>query len=277
MNGLSFIIPSVGKSDKLDTLINQINLISFKKEIILVDNSSNKLLSKKYSKSKKCKYVYENKSGTSFARNKGANEAKYNMLVFLDDDIVLSSDFQNLDFNQLYDDKSCGIAGGKVIVNNIPSYLPKKYFYIAGVKDYGDNLLNLPKYKYLGGCLLIIKKEVFNKVNGFDTDFGHNKKIKGANEDIIIQELVRKIGLKVMYMPKATVYHFWNEDEKYAIERVRTQGIVDRITDKKYFSFRFLLKLIKYKLFIFIYNNKTNLPKEKLYDLERYKSYVNSK
>ena len=80
-----------------------------------------------------------------------------------------------------------------------------------------------------------------------------------------------------MYLPEAAVYHFWNEDEQTAIKRIKKQGMVDRMTDRKYFYIRMILKLIKYNIFIFIHSNKLNLPKEKLYDLERYKSYVNSK
>ena len=58
---------------------------------------------------------------------------------------------------------------------------------------------------------------------------------------------------------------------------MRRQGIVDRMKDQKYFRFRMVLKLIKYKLFIMIFKNKNNLSREKIYDLERYMSYVNSK
>ena len=274
---LSFIISSIGKSDRLDHLINQIDSMFYNKEIILVDNSRNKLLYKKYYKSSKCRYIYEGNQGTSYARNTGAKEAKNEMLIFLDDDIVLSDNFRNIDFLSLYKDEKFGIAGGKIIVSNKPKYLPKKYTYLAGEKDFGNKLINMPSYHYLGGCLLIIKKKTFDLFKGFDVQFGHQGNIIGANEDIIFQELIRKAGLKVVYIPEATVYHFWNENEAKALERVRKQGIVDRMTDEKYFKSRMILKLVKYKIFIFIFKNNKKLSKEMQYDLERYKSYVNSK
>lgn len=277
MISLSFIISSIGMSNKLEKLINQVDSMFSNKEIILVDNSKNKLLYKQYSKSSKCKYVYESNQGTSFARNKGAKLAKNEILIFLDDDILLSDSFKDIDFSFLYNDKKFGIASGKIIVNNKPKYLPKKYAYLSGEKDFGDKLINVPSYKYLGGCLLIIKKETFNLFKGFDENFGHQGTIIGANEDVIFQELIRKSGFHVVYIPEAAVYHFWEEDEQTAIERVRRQGIVDRMADQKYFRFRMVLKLIKYKLFIMIFKNKNNLSREKIYDLERYMSYVNSK
>lgn len=274
MNGLSFIIASLGKSDKLEQLINQIDSMFSNKEIILVDNSSNKKLYKKYSSNKKCKYIHENRLGSSFARNAGAKIAKYNLLIFMDDDIIIDSSFKNVDLKKINEDASFGIGGGKIIVNNIPKYLPHKYTYLAGEKNYGNKVLELPKYKYLGGCILIIKKKVFNEVNGFDIEFGHSGNNLGANEDVIIQELIRKKGYKVKYLPNIIVYHFWNEDESIALNRIKKQGIADRMTDRKYFKTRMILKLIKYKFFIFINSNKKELSKEKLYDLERYKSYV---
>ena len=274
---LSFIISSIGKSGKLDNLINQINAWFENKEIILVDNSQDKVLYEKYFNSDKCKYVYEEKSGLSFARNRGAMEAIYDMLIFLDDDVVLGDDFKSADFKLLYDDCHFGIAGGKIVVSEIPNYLPEKYTYLAGEKDYGDEVIVMPKYKYLGGCTLVIRKDVFNKLGAFDVNFGHNSNNIGANEDVIMQEMVRKKGLKVIYDPRLLVYHFWNEKEDKAILRVRKQGVVDRITDKKYFTFRMILRLIKYNIFIMINGNKNNLPSEKKYDLERYRSYVKGK
>ena len=85
MINLSFIISSIGQSNRLDDLINQIDSMFYNKEIILVDNSRNKVLFKQYYKSPKCKYVYESNPGLSFARNKGAKEAKNEILIFLDD------------------------------------------------------------------------------------------------------------------------------------------------------------------------------------------------
>lgn len=277
MINLSFIISSIGQSNRLDNLINQIDSMFSNKEIILVDNSSNKILFKQYYKNFKCKYVYERNQGVSFARNKGAQEAKNEILIFLDDDIVLDDNFKNIDFSSLYNDEKFGIAGGKIIVNNKPKYLPKKYTYLAGEKNFGDKLINMPNYHYLGGCLLIIKKKTFDLFKGFDVHFGHQGDAIGANEDVIFQELIRKAGLNVVYIPDATVYHFWNENETKAIERVKKQGVADRMTDKKYFKIRMILKLIKYKIFIFTFKNNNNLSKEKQYDLERYISYVNSK
>lgn len=274
---LSFIISSIGKSDRLDNLINQIYSWFDNKELILVDNSRDKVLYEKYFNNDKCKYVYEKKAGLSFARNRGALEAKYDMLIFLDDDVVLGDNFKSASFKSLYDNHDFGIAGGKIVVNEIPDYLPEKYTYLAGEKDYGDEVIVMPKYKYLGGCTLVMRKDVFNKIGGFDINFGHNGNNIGANEDVIMQEMIRKKGLKVIYDPQFLVYHFWNEEEDKAILRVRKQGIVDRITDKKYFTFRMILRLIKYNIFIMINGNRKNLSNEKKYDLERYRSYVKGK
>lgn len=271
MNGLSFIISSIGNSERLNNLINQIDIMFKNKEIILVDNSKDKKLFEKYSRNKKCKYIHEKNSGSSYARNRGAKESKYEMLIFLDDDIILSNNFNKLDFSLLYHDNKFGLAGGKIIVDEIPHYLPKKYRYLAGEKDYGNKTIDLPKYKYLGGCLLIIKKCVFEKIGGFDVNFGHSGKTIGANEDVLIQDMIHQLNLKIKYLPQASVFHFWSEDESKALEKIKIQGISDEQLDWKYNRLRHYLKMLKYYLYIFL-NKKRD--KQTKYDIIRYKAYI---
>ena len=198
---VSYIISSIGKSRKLNELLNSLIKHLNGNEIILIDNSENKAL-QQYKKNKAIHYYHEEKTGLSNARNRGAKEASNELLVFLDDDIIPKSSFFKA-LNSYANNKSLkAIVGGKIIPKEIPKFLPIKYQYIAGMKNFGDDKKILPKYKYLGGCLLVMTKETFNKVNGFNNNFGHDGSKLSANEDVLIQDIARKDGINMIYDPK---------------------------------------------------------------------------
>lgn len=271
---ISYIISSIGKSKQLnkllDTLINHLD----ENEIILIDNSKNKML-QQYKKNKMIHYCHEEKTGLSNARNRGVSEASNDMLVFLDDDIIPQSSFFETLSGYANNKSLEAIVGGKIIPKKVPKYLPIKYQYIAGMKDFGDDKKTLPKYKYLGGCLLVMTKETFNKVNGFNNDFGHDGSKLGANEDVLIQDFAQKNSIKIIYDPNLYVIHYWNGNYESTIKRIEIQGKSDYLLDKKYHKIRLILKLIKYRLFIAIKKKSSDLTD--IYDIVRYKSYVNYK
>lgn len=271
MQKISYIISSIGKSEKLNELLNIIMENINDNELILIDNSKEGIL--KYLKeNNNVRYYHEKESGLSNARNRGAKEATNELLVFLDDDILPNKNFfkkvEEYANTQLLD----AIIGGKIIPNNIPQYLPKKYHYMVGLKNYGNKKISLPKYKYLGGCLLMMSKRVFNKLNGFNIFFGHNGESIGANEDVIIQDLAHKNNFQIIYDPSLIVKHYWRGTHESILNRLQIQGQSDCIVDKKYHKIRLVLKYIKYNLFILIKRRSNN--KEDIYDIVRYKSYV---
>jgi glucosyl-dolichyl phosphate glucuronosyltransferase len=271
---VSYIISSIGKSRKLNELLNSLIKHLNENEIILIDNSENKAL-QQYKKNKAIHYYHEEKTGLSNARNRGAKEASNELLVFLDDDIIPKSSFFGA-LNSYANNKSLkAIVGGKIIPKEIPKFLPIKYQYIAGMKDFGDDKKILSKYKYLGGCLLVMTKETFNKVNGFNNNFGHDGSKLGANEDVLIQDIARKNDINMIYDPKLYVIHYWTGNYEVAIKRIKIQGKSDYLLDKKYHKIRLFLKLIKYKLFIVLKKKSSDLTD--IYDIVRYKSYVNYK
>ena len=271
---VSYIISSIGNSDKLEALINNIVEHLNDNEIILIDNSFEKKL-EQYSLNKNIKYYHEKSSGISYARNRGAFEAKNQLLVFMDDDIIPQSNFYQ-EINTISKMKHKDfIVGGKIIPNNIPKCLPEKYGYLVGKKDFGNKIKRLKKYNYLGGCLLIMPKTTYNYLNGFSTDYGHKGNIFDANEDVIIQDFAYKKKIDVIYNPNLIVVHYWKGNIDVLFNRIKTQGISDRKVDLKYHKLRFVLKYIKFTLYIF-FLHKSNDETVK-FDIMRYKSYVYNK
>ena len=267
---LSFIISSIGHSKQLDNLINFL-IKNFEYEIVLVDNSVNQKLIH-YQNNERIKYVYEEKQGLSNARNRGIDIAQGSVLVFMDDDIIPKNcwinavkNYKNLSENIL--------VGGKTNVLSQENFLPKKYKYISGEKDFGNNKKVLKK-DYLGGCCLIINKTTILELGKFNALYGHKGKNMGANEDVLLQIKIRKNNGKIIYDPNLLIDHVWKENWEKAINRVKIQGENDRILDEEISPLNVYLKKIKYYIFIKLHKKEKKVNSQNYYDLVRYSAYV---
>lgn len=92
---ISFIVPVYNKKiEELERCISSILMTKkINYEVILIDDGSDDILSKKYKKYATAvgiKYIYQRNRGVSAARNLGINEAEGNYLMFIDaDDYIL--------------------------------------------------------------------------------------------------------------------------------------------------------------------------------------------
>ncbi|MCL2860538.1 MAG: glycosyltransferase [Oscillospiraceae bacterium] len=266
MRTLSIVISSIGKSTKLDELIIFLEK-NFEDEIILVDNSKNGILKGKYG----VKYLHESSQGLSNARNCGWKNASGELILFLDDDIIPNNKFKDAINKHKRVSGSFGIVSGKIIPNKIPDFIPAKYHYIAGYKEFGDEQRLLKKHELFGGCLLLVFKSELEKIGGFNSRYGNVGNTKGANEDVLIQQQLRYLGL--LYDPELQVEHFWEGTEESVIQRVTGQGMYDQKMDKEFFKHRYILKLVKYFFYTKFVKPKDLQTK---YDIIKYKAYVKS-
>jgi glycosyltransferase involved in cell wall biosynthesis len=121
MNGVSVIICCYNSSTRIiETLTNLKNQevpTHINWEIILVDNASNddtSLVATNFWQN--CvipfKIVFEPTAGLSYAREKGIKEAKYEYLLFCDDDNWLDLNYVSRVFELMYRNKHIGALGG---------------------------------------------------------------------------------------------------------------------------------------------------------------------
>lgn len=91
----SFVIPAKNSSNTVsETLESIINLKgNFSFEIIVVDNASSDHTKELVLKFAQCKYYYCDQVGRSYARNFGAKFCHGEYILFIDSDVVLSSDW----------------------------------------------------------------------------------------------------------------------------------------------------------------------------------------
>lgn len=122
------------------------------------------------------KLISTTKRGTSIAKNLGAKESSNEMLIFLDADIIINEKIINKIENTKFD-----LGTIKLIAKE------KKFFWYSFLK-------NLEAKYHSGGGVIFCKKEIFNKIKGF------NENLK-FGEDLNLIKKAKTFG-KYGYIPE---------------------------------------------------------------------------
>lgn len=192
-------------------------------EIIIVDNNSNeenKLLLNTLGED--CRVIFsEENLGFGKANNLASEKAKGQYLFFLNTDTVLMNNSIYELFNCMQTRPDFGVAGGNLynaqgqlchshlmIMPSIQSIirneiLPWRFSYQAKYPNYNYNLDNQPiEVGYITGADFMIRKDIFDKVGGFDKDFFM------YCEESELCNRVRKLGLKIVNCPTSKIIHY---------------------------------------------------------------------
>jgi glycosyltransferase involved in cell wall biosynthesis len=158
--------------------------------------------------------VNENRLGVGFARKRGMLESRGRLIVFLDDDCRLESDWLIEMMNFERDHPRAGAFGGRNTLawEVSPDALCLAYGESLARQDWGDQPFPLPmKGKRLpcGAGLVLRREAVFEA--GYVHDgwlTGRHPKTFGAGEDTEVQILVRRAGWEIWYAPFMRLQHW---------------------------------------------------------------------
>lgn len=197
---VSIIIVNFKGKIFLEGLFSSIKKLTYPNlEIIFVDNSPEEG-NIRYVKENfpKVEVVENNKNlGFSLANNQGAKIAKGEYLFFLNNDTKVNSDALLILVKKMEEDKNIGICGCRMM-----SYDGKRYFHTGiGLDIFGYPVLK-DKIFYVEGSALMIRKELFEKLGGFD------EKYFMFHEDIDLCWRARLLGYKIAVAPEAVIYHY---------------------------------------------------------------------
>ena len=157
----------------LESIYNQ----SHKKfELIVVDDGSDPQYKIHYKKLCKGKYIYQNKSGVSSARNKGLNQAIGKYILFMDSDDYISNDYIEKMLNGIRRNNSKIAIAGMQEMNNKGKKIRKVK--LAALSDKGHDisyyLLNDSQNYMVTGKL--IKKECIGN-SRFNTNMKYSEDV----------------------------------------------------------------------------------------------------
>ena len=146
---ISVIIPTFNRShmisDALESLCRQ-DLPADDFEVLVVDNNSKdetkKVIEQYIAKHQehKIRYVFEERQGDYFARNRGAEEAEGKYLVFTDDDALFDTNYLSTILNLFETYPNVGVVGTRIVVKwegGTPAKWVEPYEYLLGAISYG--------------------------------------------------------------------------------------------------------------------------------------------
>ncbi|HUD44321.1 MAG TPA: glycosyltransferase family 2 protein [Patescibacteria group bacterium] len=186
-------------------------------EYIIVDNFSQdesvSLLQKEVKKYKNFQVLANTKNGGFGAGNNlGEAKAKGKYLLFLNDDTIVEDKGISKMLIYLQEHTKIGALGGKLLnINGTEQSTAGKFYslfsvtlYLLGLQRLGvvdKNPQTIQEVDWLKGALLMIKKDVFEKVGKFD------EHIFMYTEDMELCFRIHLLGLKCIFFPDITIRH----------------------------------------------------------------------
>lgn len=202
-------------------------------------------------------YHLECNQGLSYARNRGIVEAKGNIVVYVDDDATINTEYLTT-YYQFFNANTNVYAAGGPILPVYETEEPKWMSHytrqlITGKLYIGNKTKEFPKGAFPGGGNAAYRKSVFDKVGLFNVDLGRKgTSLIGAEEKDLFDKMTAQ-GIKFFYLPKAILYHIIPASKlteehfdrlTYSIgksEKIRTLSI----SKKKYYS-RLFSEVVKW-------------------------------
>ncbi len=241
----SVIICTHNRADLLPRVISQLRAQDYPTdafEIIVVDNGSTdytaQIIEKFVSEpGVPVRYIAESRIGITFARNRGAEEAYYHYLAYIDDDCSVEPDWllQLVQGFDLHDDVLA--VGGRVVLawdqQKKPAWLgPKLEPWLAAYSHSGTQPRLLEKKVRIIECNMALKREVWHAAGGFlgIEQFGSHH--MAASEVLYLLKHIERQRGKVAFVPGAVVHHHVGKRSRlWFLRRAYWQGVSDGIID----------------------------------------------
>jgi len=224
-------------------------------EIIVIDNNSSdgsiEFIAKNYPKVKIKKL--EKNTGFAYPNNLAAKIANGNLLLFLNNDTIVTPNFLLELVKTINSDPAIAIC---------QSFLLKPDNTVDSSGDFIDTLgrafsskIKQPKFVHIlsaRGASMLVKKEIFFKLGGFD------EKFFVSYEDVDFGWRANISGYDVVLSPKSIVYHFGRQTIKKLNQEIQFHSVknslIIRLTNFE-FSFAFkgiiVLYLVNFMRFFF--------------------------
>jgi glycosyltransferase involved in cell wall biosynthesis len=180
-------------------------------ELIVVDNNSTDntaLIAKEFianNPGTSCRYCFEEKKGLSFARNRGMQEAAYDIISYVDDDAILTTGYIKSMVDFFNSHPGAVGVGGKVVPmyeNGEPAWMSKYLNGFVGRVDFGERVVLFDeKMKYPAGCNMTYTKNILLKAGGF------NNELTFRSDDKYIAYKIKALSDQIYYNPYTWVYH----------------------------------------------------------------------
>ena len=216
----------------LEALSRQ-SLDSRRYEIVVVDNRSKddtpKLIQNfiEAHPTLQMAYVYEEKQGLSYARNRGAKVARADFLTYIDDDAVADPRLLEEVLSVFTAYPVAGCVGGRIDLA-LPQDIPWWYFdafigYFSGFDLRTTTITRISEVWQLPyGTNFSVQKKVLEEIGGFSVHLGRKGNDYSGGEEIDLAYRIAAHGWDIYYNPLAIVAHHVKRDRMTVKHMIRT-------------------------------------------------------
>ncbi len=247
---VSIIIPVKKINDYIKESLKFINKLNYEKNlievIILPDEKEN--FSDKFPFT--LKIIETGPVYPGIKRDIGYKNSTGEIIAFIDDDVYPSENWLLSAVKIFEKDENIGAIGGPAITPPSDSYFQKVSGFIYSSFLGGGNY----SYRYLPqkarqvddypSCNLIIRKDVLDKINGFNTEFWPGE------DTVICLKIIKNLKMKIFYDPNVLVYHHRRKFPAGHLNQVKSYGLHRGYFVKKFPETSFRLSYFFPSLFV---------------------------
>ena len=184
-------------------------------EVIVVDNTSEGNLNQRFPGDERIRVVREARPGLSRARNTGIRSARYDIIAFTDDDVLVDNGWIRGIASALEDSSIAGVTG-LIVPATLETEAEREFEWYGGMGKGAERRLMcgaaMSAWQKLGaqavgvGANMAFRRGVFDRVGNFDEAIGPGTVTLGA-DDLDFFHRVLCEGLTLRYEPAALVRH----------------------------------------------------------------------
>jgi glucosyl-dolichyl phosphate glucuronosyltransferase len=156
------------------------------------------------------RYAFEGAQGLSHARNHGIAQARGEIILFTDDDVLPEPDWLATTLAGMahHGADACGGYIAPIWESPPPPWLTERFHGFLAVRtdrsdDYVMALGNTTPF----GANMAFRRSVFERVGPFDTSRGRKGKVLASGEDGEMFERILAAGLKLVFLGGSRVHH----------------------------------------------------------------------
>ena len=216
---ISVVIPTIHRPLLLARCLETILAGDFPDfEVVIVDQStddeSRRVVSERFGRDSRVRYVHSAVTGAARARNLGLAESRGEVVVFLDDDVVSVSGLLRA-YSTAFrmGGPAVGLVGGRILPDwdvAFPSWYPRELAFILGLYDIGMAPRDYPAGDTPPSANFAVRRAVAERLGGFDARLGYDAGRPNpllAGEDVHFARKALGSGHAIRYEPGAEVHH----------------------------------------------------------------------
>jgi glucosyl-dolichyl phosphate glucuronosyltransferase len=204
-------------------------------EVLLIDNGSrpeNRAVLERLAAAHpgRVRYVREDVRGLSHARNRGIAEVRSDLLVFADDDALVTPTWLSTYVDAFAADPDTAVLGSSVELVHEgapPAWLEDWLLPYLGAFDKGSAPCPLSPMECPRGGNMAFRRAVFDRIGGFHAEFGRKPGSLVSLEEVELGSRAVAAGFRLGYVPGAPLLHLvepFRYERRWFTARLYWQG-----------------------------------------------------